>query len=332
MNRWTALLFVSLMVAPTSAVASPWTLPQDDLSLVLGFDYSQADSEYLSDGDQQDFPLDGFFTSSTLRLGLRYGFTDNFEGSAQMAYKTVGYESQPLINPGIDPTAFPDRGAATDAILDFSEVRTGPADVNLAGRYNFMRGLVMLTGEVGAKLPTGYEEPQGTLDSDTGEVIDDVALGDGQTDLSGAILLGVFVPQTRSFVRLDLGYRHRLSAPGDQVFERFKFGQFVGDHVVLFAGVNGDFTIFEGEPVGTTVIARDPSLAPAEYDDPEEDLRPEPLFLDKDNLTADGGVLFVMGDYEMSFSYSQTLLGTNQAAIRTFSASAAIRLDGVTGR
>ena len=102
--------------------------------------------------------------------------------------------------------------------------------------------------------------------------------------------------------------------------------------IVLFAGVNGDFTVIEGELIGTTLIAADPSAPPEAYDNPDEDLIAQDLFLDKDNLSVDAGILFVFGRYEISFNYSQTLIGRNQANLQTFSASAAVRLEGVTGR
>lgn len=46
-----------LLLAPVNALASPWTLPQGDSTVSVGFEFQLAMDEYLADGQAQSFPL-----------------------------------------------------------------------------------------------------------------------------------------------------------------------------------------------------------------------------------------------------------------------------------
>lgn len=323
-----AAFSIALFVLPSNAQASPWTMPKDDLLFSLNYDFQFAEREFLPDGTFQKFPLNGRFTSSTLRLGGRYGFTSRFELAADVFFKAVNYTADPVI------LALPSDQANLDearsSVVDFSTSQLGAGDIYLTGRYNLLNGTVALTNEVRAKFPTGYTPPQGTFDEDTGAVADDIALGDGQTDLEEALLFGVFIPSTRTFGRADAGFRLRFGAPGHQAFGSLKVGQFLGDHIVLFAGSSGAYTVVDGDPIGQSFISTESDLQPEDVV-LGENVVPVDLPLDKDWVSVEGGLLFIAKPgLELQASYSQILVGTNIPAIQTVSFGTAVRFSELT--
>lgn len=139
-----AAVAVALIVTwSSSAAASPWTLPQDHLVLNMDYHIEQADAEYLSDGSYQYYPLDGQLRTKTMRLGVRYGFTDHFEGAIDFDVSQVNYSADPLL---LDDD-FDSPGEATASILDFNSTMFGAGDLRFRGNYNFFRssrGLALL--------------------------------------------------------------------------------------------------------------------------------------------------------------------------------------------
>lgn len=325
------LAFGTVTAATEQASASPWTVPKDKLLLSLNYDFAFAENEFLPDGTYQSFPLDGQFTSSTLRVAGRYGFTSRLELSAELNVKTVTYTADPIIpvfadNPDPEPLEV---GDARASIKDFSSTVIGPADLFFTIRYNFVRGLFAFANETRVKLPTGYEPPSGTFNDEL-EVADDVALGDGQTDIEDSLLFGLFIPQTRTFGRADIGFRFRFGGPGHQAIGAVRVGQYVGEHVVLFAGTSGAYTVNEGEPIGDTFIATKDNLQADEVLIGDNTI-PVELRLDKDWLQVEGGLLFLpKPGLEIQASYSQVLLGANIAAIHSVSIGTAIHFDNLT--
>ncbi len=323
------LAALAVFLLPMPASASPWTMPKDELLFTLGYDFQFAEDEFLPDGTYQSFPLDGRFTSSTLRAGFRYGFTSKLEVAAELTAKAVQYTSDPAIVALPEDTV--DLATAREAVLDFSASRLGPADLFLTGRYNFIKSTVAIANETRLKVPTGYTAPQGTFDEETGAIADDVALGDGQADLEDSILFGVFIPPTRTFARLDAGFRLRFGGPGHQLIGGAKIGQFIGDHFVLFAGGSGAYTVNDGKVIGQTIVATRDDLQ-ADDIDAAEDLAPLDLRLDKDILAVEGGLLLIpVPGIEIQVAYSQIVLGSNVAAIRSVTVGTALRFKDVAG-
>lgn len=323
------VVLVSLVLVSQSAFASPWTVPKDKLLLSLSYDFAFAENEFLPSGHYQSYPLNGRFTSSTLRLGGRYGFTSKLELSADLTIKSVTYSADPII-PGLPDNAEQvDLPTARAAVRDFSNTLVGPADLYITGRYNFIKGLFAFADEVRLKLPTGYEKPSGTFTAD-GQVDDDLALGDGQTDLEDSLLFGVFIPPTRTFARADVGFRLRFGGPGHQAIGAVRVGQYVGQHIVLFAGSSGAYTVTEGDVIGKTYISTVDHLQAKDVVIGENTV-PVDLRLDKDWLQVEGGVLFIPREgLEMQASYSQIVLGSNIAAIQSVSVGTAIHFDDLT--
>lgn len=311
------LLVITLgVLTPTCAWASPWTVPRDELSLSLGYDFQIANQEYTPAGTYQSFPLGGEFTGSTLSVSGRYGFTSRFEGAFRVNFQQLSYTSAPYL-PELpaDPTV---RDARAQ-IVNFSSNSVGVGDLVLAGRYNFHRSWWLATFEAQAKLPTGYAAPTGTT----------VALGDAQMDLQPSLLLGAYISQTATFVRLDAGYNLRLGGPGHQATGGFKIGQFLGESLILFGGVSGAYTLFEGAALDTdNFIATNPDLSPTEFG--PEDFIIQPLRLDRNLARLEAGGIVRFRGLEFQLGYSYVFAGSNIPALHTVSLASVITIPNAT--
>lgn len=324
------VLLIAFVAVPSAVEASPWTIPNDKFVLGLDFDLQLADREYLQNGDLQPFPVNGRFESTSLRLNGRYGFTDKFEGSFTATFKQVTYKADPLIIDVPDPA---DRESVNREILDFTRTNAGAGDLFLRGRYNFLRDAILITSETELKVPTGYKQPNGTFaegeEPSTATIEDDVTLGDGQATLTQKVLFGTYIRPTRTFLRLDTGYALRFGAPGHQVIGSFNAGQFIGDHVLLFAGVDSAYTIFEGENIGTSVITRSPEKGPGELTG--DDIEEVPISLDKDWVKLEVGGIISVRDIEMKVGYGQILWGRNIPRLQSFIFGLSYSIDSLTG-
>jgi hypothetical protein len=302
-------------------------VPDDELTILSNLDFSFAEEEFLPDGTRQDFPLEGSFASAQLTTTLRYGFSDVFEGGLVVRPKAVFYRADPVILPKgtMDPNS---------RVLDFNSQRFGVADIDLFARYQFLEGPVVLTSESVLQLPTGYETPAGTFRNDefaagTGTIQDDTTLGDGVAHLHQSFLLGAFIAPTSSFVRTDVGYKLRFGA-GDQVTGGVKFGQLIGERVVLFAGLSGAYTVYEGPDIGTSFVANDPSIPAEDFE--ASDIRFVDISLDKNFLNVRAGVIVQTGDAEFQLAYGRTVLGENIPVLNSVSIGTSFRIPNVTGK
>ena len=117
---------------------------------------------------------------------------------------------------------------ARGRVVDFDATSLGAADLDLFARYNLYRGPVVITPEVRLKVPLGYAPPSGTFEdlNTSFATSDDVALGDGQVDLTTSMLFGTYLPWTRTFARADVGFNARFGGPGHQLLANAKVGQF----------------------------------------------------------------------------------------------------------
>lgn len=336
-------ILVSLLIVASAvpAAASPWTVDKDQASFGLTYNFSQAGKEFLPKGKYeglQQFPLDGEFSSSRLAIQTRYGFSDKVEGGVELTFKQVSYQSTPFFKG--KPSTFGSREAlygGNDGVFDFSDTRIGAGDFHLFGRYNFWSkgNLLKLTTDTDLKLPTGYDEPSGTFAGDQPNpagIEDDVALGDGQVDITQSLLFGAYIVPTNSFFRADAGYQFRFGPPGDQVVGGLKIGQNIGKSFILFAGSSAEFTVTDGEAIGTSFIATEPGAEPYELKGGKGgNIKQIPISLDKDFVQFTAGAIFQLSDAELQFSYSQILWGRNIPALKTASVSTVFALPNVTG-
>ena len=326
-------LFLSLTALASPSLASPWTVQADELSLSLGFDFQSSSKEYLLQGKEQNFPLDGEFASSSVSLAGRYGFTNKFEGFFALTYKQAAYASNPLVRSFIPGTGespdtseqVTDDRTARLSLTNFSQSVDGVGDVFLGGRYSLRTGLIASALELQAKLPTGYDAPNGV----------NVTLGDAQVDLQPSWLLGGFLPQSRTFARLDVGYNLRLGAAGDQVVGGFKIGQFIGESFIVFAGTNAALTIFDGECVKSesgecTVnpVAIDADRSFETFN--QTNIERQDLFLDRSFVRVEVGAILRIQQLDLQIAYARFVDGDNIPLIEGINVTSTIVLPGLT--
>lgn len=330
-------ILLAIIISSTAAFASPWTAPADEFVLTLDQDFQFASREFLPSGKLQLFSLNATYQSQTTRIGMRYGFTERFEGAIDLTFSHVTFKADPFVFANFEDGAT--ARDATNAIINFNTSEFGTGDFFFHTRYNFIKRQVLLTTETTVKLPTDYTRPTGTFISSVEEAVGgsdktiltggQATLGDGQSDLTQSLLLGTYIPQTRTFIRLDTGLRYRFGTPGHQALANFRAGQFIGNRLVIAAGIGYLKTITEGQPIGDTFIAKDPRQAAAEFS--LDNLEIIPIALDRDALNVDGTLIFSVGDFELLANYAQTVLGKNTAAIHSFTVGAIFVFPEVTG-
>ena len=336
MKRGSLACLVACVCAtlPGVADASPWTLPQHELVLATDFGFAASEGEFLNAGERQLYPLRGEFEQSSLGLDVRYGFTDQFEMEARVTFKQVSFNIDPVLLE-ISPFVETDGGAPVvvdgqtqvndgatleqirASVIDFGSTQMGAADLEVAARYNLYKGWILVTPQVAAKIPLGYEGPRATFDqldigSPTIEVGDDVTLGDGQVDLSASLLLGSYIPQSKTFLRADVGFNKRFGAPGDQVIANAKVGQFLLDRFVVFGGVRYAQTIIAGSSIGDTFVDKNPTQSAANYRF-TGNVEIRPLFLDRDFVTVEAGAIVNLDRVELQVVYTDVIDGRNYA-------------------
>ncbi len=315
MRRLLLLICLGALI-PSQASASPWTVPRDELSLSLGYDFQIARQEFTPDGTFQNYPLQGRFTGSSLSLSGRYGFTSRFEGAFRVTFQQLSYTSVPYL-PSLEPGD--DVRDARSKILSFSSNSVGIGDLMLTGRYNIHRSWWLATFETQAKIPTGYPNPTGTT----------VTLGDAQMDLQPSLLLGAYISQTATFARLDAGYNLRLGGPGHQATGGIKLGQFLGESLIVFAGVSGAYTLFQGSTLPTdNFIASNPDKPPVDFG--PEDFTQQPLSLDRTFARLEAGTILRFRTLEFQLGYSYAFAGTNIPALHTISLASVVTIPDAT--
>ena len=318
-SRLTALLLV-LLLAPTSALASPWVAKDGTtvLSVSAGADF--ATSEFLPDGKHQGFPLDGNFNSYYLEVSGRRGFPLGFEVNLKATLKGVSYRADPVLlvldekNP---PSTLQEH---RDAVIDFNEQAFGLADIQLGVAHQHLLALLRIASHLILKVPAGYDKPSSTFRDDTpsaANVQDDVALGDGQVDLEYSLRLGYMVPPTKTLLELDAGYRVRFGGPGHQFAGLFKLGQFITKYVLVYAGVEAAVTLFDGDELGKTFVAKDPEVPARLFQ--VGNIEAIPMTLDRDYLMIRAGVIVRVLKREWVLNFSHVAWGQNVARTTGFS-------------
>ena len=321
----------SSLLAPTTADASPWLPDDGELTIGLTYDFQHADREFLPSGTDQAFPLNGTFSGSQLTLQSGYGITEKFEVAGSIAFKHVSYEADPII---LNLPDGADSSEATGSILDFSESDLGASDIRLTGRYQLanLDDILLVATDTELKLPTGYDKPRPTFEDgqpSATNIRDDVTLGDGQADITQTLQAGAFVPPTGTFSQLDAGFAFRFGDPGHQLLGGLKLGQFIGDSVMVFGQVGGRLTVTDGNVIGETFVAVDPTLANTEFSG--DNVEPTELAVDRDYLEVGGGVVFQLEAFELQAAFTQIAVGENIPKLQKASLSILYRAQDVFG-
>jgi hypothetical protein len=309
------LFALALLFSATDAAATAWILPKGKLVLGLSGDISFASSEFLPDGEHRDFPLRGRFEAYSLQFSARYGLPYNFELSVQTAIKGVHFQADPVILYAGTPPSTLD--GYRSSVFDFSERRVGLADIYIAVGHQHVKSPLRVSSFLELKLPTGYDKPQSTFTNDTPlpqNQTDDVALGDAQLDLTYRVHLGYVLKPTLTIFELAAGYRVRLNGPGHQLLGRFKIGQLITRYVVLLGGVDTALTLFSGDVIGRSFVAKDPSQ-PADQFSFDNNVEQRLLRLDRTYVTIFGGLIARVGGREWVVRVSRVLWGKNYAEL-----------------
>lgn len=323
-----------MCLVPSLAYASPWTLPQHELVLSTGYTYASADREYLQNGKNQDFSINGEFLSSTLGIGARYGLTDKLEVELQGSFKHLSYDVDPVI---LDIKDITNRQEARDQVTDFDTERAGASDMNLGFRYNLYRGVVMVTPEFNLKVPLGYDKPRGTFrnvgewlsgEDDVLVVEDDVTLGDGQVDARLGLLLGTFIPASKTFARGGAGFVFRFGDPGHQIMADIKVGQFLSPKLIVFGGVRYIKTVTEGEIIGDTFVDTNPTQDARDFAFASVEI--QKLRLDRDYTSVEFGAIIRLDGAEMQLNVEKIVDGANVADLTSFGIGITVPMPDIT--
>ena len=315
------LLVALCLTWSQAALGSPWVLKKHGMVVGLTAGTQFATSEFLPrerDGKHQAFPLNGRFEAYFLELSGRYGLGRGFEVAAKVEFKGISFSSDPvLIQDGTESIS---PREANEQTFDFSQRAAGLGDIRLGVAYQHLKRQIRLASTVWVKIPGGYRQPRATFREDQpspDQINDDVALGDGQVDLQYALEAGTVIRKTRTLFEVDAGYRARFNGPGHQVFGLVKIGQLVGRNVLLFVSLDGAYTIFSGERLGNSFIAKDPDQPKNAF--MKDNVEQVPLRLDRDFLILSGGALFRFGGPEWVARVSHTFLGQNFSRITSIS-------------
>lgn len=342
------LLGSLLLVAP-AARATPFTLPRGKLAFDVSVSLDSGSSQWTDRGVYGPFPLNGRFASQTAQLNVRYGILDNLELAVRGTYKNASYDAAPIhLFPA--RTAMPTQAELTGDVIHFSGVESGFSDAYVSLSYRPVARAVYFAIETELKIPTGYRAPSGTFCDNIApadalarvaatlkapqtpqvtarDFCTGVTLGDGQVDWLLLGQLGKYIPQTRTFLRLDGGMNFRFQGPGQQAVGSFKIGENLFDRVLLFAGTRVAYTVNRGAVVGTTVNTTRPAARPEEYPIDGSGqllLLAEEAVLDRSYLFVDAGVIVrFMPAMELRASYSRAVWGRNFPEVNSISLGAA---------
>lgn len=313
------VLGTALWGASPRAAASPWVLPKGVVGIGITAGAGLADSEFLANGRYQRFPLEGRFDSYFLQADARFGVGSGIEVFFKTQAKGISYQSSPvlLFDPSSPPTT-PDEYRSS--LFNFSRRAVGLADIYLGAAFQHLVSPLRIASVLTVKVPTGYVSPRETFRNGSkvpGQVADDVTLGDGQVDIDYSLQLGYVVQASRTLFELDLGYRARLNGPGHQALGTFKLGQLIGRHVFLFAEADAAINLFQGEAIGSTFVARDPSI-PADRFTPDN-IEELTFRLDRSYVTVGGGIILRVQGREWVLRASRVVWGRNYSALTTLS-------------
>ena len=118
-----------------------------------------------------------------------------------------------------------------------------------------------------------------------------------------------------------------ISRAADQVVGAFRMGQMASRYVLFYAGSQAAVSIEDGDLIGISVAAEDPTLPASEYGGTTNLLLRE-LRLRHDLVDVGGGVILrVLPGVELNLGFSQILWGRNISQSTSFFASFAVRRD-----
>lgn len=213
---------VAAILAPTPAIAGPWTLEAGRTYNKPAINFFSGDSSF---GTQQE----GFenFEDINFTYYNETGITDNLSFIASIPIK------------GISRT---DRNTAGIATTNST---TGVGDIDIGLRYNLSKGPFVVAVQGLFKAPYAYDEN------------DSLPLGNGQEDFEGRFQLGRGFGKAGYFVA-EAGYRFRVGAPSDEFRYLLEYGIDVGKSVYFRTKLDGILSI--GNDTRSAAVSGNPTL------------------------------------------------------------------------
>jgi hypothetical protein len=203
--------------------------------------FLSATSYFDMDGKKQDLLYNGKRTETAVPVDIYYSITDRVEIGVQPKFRMLKAEADAH---GLFPA------------LD--EQGSGIGDTWVKAKFMLMPEPIV-AARLGVKIATGDNQPEG----------DDIATGDGQMDLDGALLLGM--PAGSGTFDAAIGYRMRMEnddkyAPGSEI--HFMAGYTYNLNEATNLGIAGDGYFgsdakLDGEALdesGTSAVWINPSI------------------------------------------------------------------------
>jgi hypothetical protein len=341
--KYQFFLIVSIVtLIQFEALANPWLLPPNKMTVSAKYDYAYADQEYLAtSGKLTPFSLNGEYIANTFTLGTRIGIRKWFEIEVNLPFKVVTYESDPVIllesAAGNNPRDF-----YQENIINFNQSTMGFGDLQVATRFQLSKYPIATSLELAVTAPTGYSPPSGTFGDNPNDIDqfieevgdiaqpdniqDDVTLGDGVFAFTPTLHFG-YGNSFGFFMRWSEGVKFRNQEAGDLLISEFKLGQFLKSWLLIYAGAYHEYTLTKGRPIGISVAAIDASLDAQEYSG-LNNLKPILVTLDRDQLVIPVGALIkVNKKVNLSGSYSMVVWGRNVAKSHVMSIGVTILND-----
>lgn len=210
------------ILAPTPAIAGPWTLEAGKTYNKPAINFFSGDSLF---GTEQE----GFENFEDLNFTFynETGITDNLSFIASIPVKDISRT---------------DRNAAGVSVTNST---SGVGDIDVGLRYNLSKGPFVVAVQGLFKAPYAY-------DSD-----DSLPLGNGQEDFEARFQLGRGFGKAGYFVA-EAGYRYRTGAPSDEFRYLLEYGIDVGKSVYLRTKLDGILSINNDTPLAA--VSGNPAL------------------------------------------------------------------------
>ncbi|GAB4372951.1 MAG: hypothetical protein Kow0042_16550 [Calditrichia bacterium] len=271
---------------PGEGNTGAWTQKKGDYFFKLSVNYLFADKEFNHRGEKvnilEDFEVyrNATFTDLSLIAYLEYGLFDRLTVVSNLPYKISWAQREELSN------YFRSRKRTLTS--------TGFSDWTIAGRYLFLRNPIVLSAQIGVKLPLGYKK---TPDNEG------PALGTGEMDGEGQLLIGKSLYPLPIYMTSGIGYRSRRGALNDEYVFMAEVGYSRGP-VVLKVAIDGvKNTHTPPDLYGSLVVSPLPGGGGT---------IPDILYGDQDYTKVSPGIIFKFNDeYGIQFDAIHIIAGKN---------------------
>ncbi len=263
MNSSRLLSLIVLLGLPVAAHAGAWVREKNEVYSKIAWTRFESDQVYEHSKNRKRAGPD--FESRTVSFYAEYGFTPKWTGITSLDYKSQTSKST--------GTASADSGAA---------------DAWFHAKRAFLTAPFILSGQVGAKIPLGYDERHVP------------PLGDGQIDLEARLLAGKsFQLGAPGYGNAEIAYRKRNGDFSDEIPYRLEAGVFPLKRILLKLALDG-ITNLSNDRASDIGATRTANVFDQEY------MKLSP-----------GLIFFLNSGFSIDVYYETTLSGANASAGRS---------------